>query len=58
VNIIPNVAIHDLINEIDEMRKASEGYNTVKNNLIDFKNMVAWILSLYIYEYYKYLLNY
>jgi hypothetical protein len=41
VNIIPNVAVHDLINEIEEMRKASDGYNGVKNNLIDFRNVVA-----------------
>lgn len=41
VNIIPNVAVHDLMNEIDEMRKGSDGYNQVKNNLIDFKNMVS-----------------
>jgi len=41
VNIIPNVLVQDMTSEMDELKKMSDGYNTVKNNLIDFKNMVA-----------------
>jgi len=27
--------------EIEELRKVSEAFNGIKNNLIDFKNLVA-----------------
>ena len=41
VNIIPNVLVSDLNTEMDELKRMADGYNAVKNNLIDFKNMVA-----------------
>jgi len=28
--------------EMDELRKVAEAFNGIKNNLIDFKNLVAW----------------
>lgn len=28
---------------MDELKKVSEAFNGIKNNLIDFKNLVAWI---------------
>jgi hypothetical protein len=41
VNIIPNVLIGDMQNEMEELRKVAEAFNHIKNNLIDFKNIVA-----------------
>jgi hypothetical protein len=41
VNIIPNVMVSDMNNEVEELKRMSDGYNSVKNNLIDFKNMVS-----------------
>lgn len=47
VNIIPNVLVGDMRSEIDELRKVSDAFNGIKNNLIDFKNLVAWYLPPY-----------
>jgi hypothetical protein len=41
VNIIPNVLVSDMKGEIDELRKVAEAFNGIKNNLIDFKNLVS-----------------
>ena len=41
VNIIPNVLVSDLKQEMEELKKVSEAFNCIKNNLIDFKNLVA-----------------
>jgi hypothetical protein len=41
VNIIPNVLVSDMKGEIDELRKVADAFNGIKNNLIDFKNLVA-----------------
>eukprot|EP00347_Sterkiella_histriomuscorum_P008793 403343729 len=41
VNIIPNVLVQDMKSEMDELKKVSEAFNGIKNNLIDFKNLVA-----------------
>jgi len=41
VNIIPNVLVQDMGMEMEDLKKMADGYNGVKNNLIDFKNMVA-----------------
>lgn len=41
VQIIPSVAMQDMATEMDELRKVAEAFNSIKNNLIDFKNLVA-----------------
>ena len=41
VNIIPNPQINELNNEIDELKAVVQAFNNIKNNLIDFKNLVA-----------------
>jgi hypothetical protein len=41
VNIIPNVLVQDMKTEMEELRKVAEAFNGIKNNLIDFKNLVA-----------------
>lgn len=41
VNIIPNVLVSDMKAEIDELRKVCDAFNGIKNNLIDFKMLVA-----------------
>jgi hypothetical protein len=41
VNIIPNVLVSDMKSEIDELKKVGEAFNGIKNNLIDFKNLVS-----------------
>ena len=41
VNIIPNVLVSDMKSEIEELRKVSEAFNGIKNNLIDFKMLVS-----------------
>lgn len=41
VQIIPSVAMQDMSTEMDELRKVAEAFNSIKNNLIDFKNLVA-----------------
>jgi hypothetical protein len=41
VNIIPNVMVQDMKSEMEELKKVSEAFNGIKNNLIDFKNLVA-----------------
>lgn len=41
INIIPNQAITELSNEITELKSVIEAFNNIKNNLIDFKNLVA-----------------
>ena len=43
VNIIPNTQINDLHNEIEELKSVVSAFNNIKNNLIDFKNIVAWV---------------
>lgn len=41
VNIIPNVLVQDMKSEMEELRRVSDAFNGIKNNLIDFKNLVA-----------------
>ena len=41
VNIIPNVLVQDMKTEMEELKKVAEAFNSIKNNLIDFKNIVA-----------------
>lgn len=41
VQIIPSVMVQDMRSEMEELRKVAEAFNTIKNNLIDFKNIVA-----------------
>ena len=41
VQIIPSVVVEDMKQEMDELKKVAEAFNTIKNNLIDFKNIVA-----------------
>jgi hypothetical protein len=41
VNIIPNVLVQDMKSEMEELKKVAEAFNGIKNNLIDFKNLVA-----------------
>lgn len=41
MQIIPNVMIQELQEEQDELKKVAGAFNTIKNNLIDFKNIVA-----------------
>ena len=41
VNIIPNVLVQDLKGEMDDLRRVADAFNGIKNNLIDFKNLVA-----------------
>jgi hypothetical protein len=36
-------------NEMEELRKVAEAFNTIKNNLIDFKNIVAWLVSPHLF---------
>jgi hypothetical protein len=33
--------VQDMRSEMEELRKVAEAFNTIKNNLIDFKNIVA-----------------
>ena len=42
VNIIPNQTISELSLEIDELKQVIKAFENIKNNLIDFKNLVAW----------------
>ena len=28
--------------EMEELKKVADAFNSIKNNLIDFKNIVAW----------------
>ena len=35
--------IEELEGEIQSIQKIVEAYNCIKNNIIDFKNIVAWI---------------
>lgn len=41
VQIIPSVMVQDMRAEMEELKKVAEAFNTIKNNLIDFKNIVA-----------------
>ena len=41
VQIIPSVMVQDMRSEMEELKKVAEAFNTIKNNLIDFKNIVA-----------------
>jgi hypothetical protein len=41
VNIIPNQSINDLNVEIEELKSVISAFENIKNNLIDFKNLVA-----------------
>jgi len=41
VQIIPSVIVQEMRTEIEELKKVAEAFNTIKNNLIDFKNIVA-----------------
>ena len=41
VNIIPNVLVSDMRTEMEELKKVADAFNGIKNNLIDFKNLVA-----------------
>ena len=41
MNIIPNVMVKDMKEEVEELKKVGEAFNGIKNNLIDFKNLVA-----------------
>ena len=41
INIIPNVLTQDIQNEIEELKKVAEAFDQIKNNLIDFKNLIA-----------------
>jgi hypothetical protein len=41
VNIIPNAQINELNNEIEELKSVVSAFNNIKNNLIDFKNLVS-----------------
>jgi cobalamin biosynthesis Co2+ chelatase CbiK len=40
VNIIPGKEQNELIEEIDDLFSVVEAFNSIKNNLIDFKNNV------------------
>lgn len=40
--------------EMEELKKVAEAFNTIKNNLIDFKNIVAWNDPRYIDKYLKF----
>lgn len=42
VQIIPSVMVQEMRAEMEELKKVAEAFNTIKNNLIDFKNIVAW----------------
>ena len=42
VNIIPTDHINDLNQEIEELKSVVKAFNNIKNNIIDFKNLVAW----------------
>jgi hypothetical protein len=33
--------VQEMRNEMEELRKVTDAFNTIKNNLIDFKNIVA-----------------
>ena len=41
VNIIPNVLVNDMKAEVEELKKVAGAFNGIKNNLIDFKHLVA-----------------
>ena len=41
VGIIPSVMVQEMTQEMEELRKVVDAFNTIKNNLIDFKNIVA-----------------
>ena len=45
-------------NEMEELRKVAEAFNTIKNNLIDFKNIVAWLVSPHLFPYAKFSILY
>lgn len=40
MHIIPNQDINELTSEIEELRSVVSAFNTIKNNLIDFKNLI------------------
>ena len=42
VNIIPNQQVQELLIEIEELKSVVKVFNNIKNNLIDFKNLVKW----------------
>ena len=42
VNIIPNQQVQELLIEIEELKSVVKAFNNIKNNLIDFKNLVKW----------------
>ena len=41
MNIIPNQTLTELETEVDELRQVISAFNNIKNNLIDYKNIVA-----------------
>lgn len=41
MNIIPNQTMTEMETEVDELRQVIAAFNNIKNNLIDYKNIVA-----------------
>lgn len=42
VNILPNMLVEELKQEADELKNVAGAFESIKNNLIDFKNLVRW----------------
>ena len=40
VNILPNMLVQELRQEADELKNVASAFENIKNNLIDFKNLV------------------